>query len=416
MRAIGTNRAVDGTVTHKVRYRLADKETSETFTRLSDAEMFRDILGNGKGDRVTQALKWLEARRGGEVGTVITFGQWWTTYLDQLTGITPRTRGDYESLHRRYFTHLDQLPLAVLARPHITALVNHLDRERGLAPKTIKQAINTLSTCLTLAVDEGKMASNPCKNIRLPEMSIGGVEPRFLSDDEFRALVAATPVYYRPLVVFLFGTGMRWSEATALQTRHVSLHAGTVRVERAWKRIPGDGYKIGPPKSKKSRRTVNAAVIALAAVEPLLDKPNDLVFVTQSGGHVTHANFYNNVWVPACERAGLDPRPRIHDARHTHASWLLSDGQSLEAVQDQLGHESIETTRKVYAHLLPAVGVAVGKAASAALARALGRDVLAIEPAGEGVALGGVQALESVAERVDRDVELGGDSAEVVAL
>jgi integrase len=43
----------------------------------------------------------------------------------------------------------------------------------------------------------------------------------------------------------------------------------------------------------------------------------------------------------------------------------------LEAVQAQLGHESVLTTRKVYAHLLPAVGVDVGRAASAAMERAL---------------------------------------------
>jgi len=76
--------------------------------------------------------------------------------------------------------------------------------------------------------------------------------------------------------------------------------------------------------------------------------------------------------VPACIKAEMvDPRPTPHDCRSTFGSWLISEGIGLEAVQDQLGHESYETTRKIYAHLLPAVGVAAGKAASAALARAL---------------------------------------------
>lgn len=377
MRAISEHRGSSGT-TFRVRYRLGGRETSETFVRLADAEMFRDILGNGKGDRVTQALQWLAARRAGESGTVVTFGQWWTIYLDQLTGITPRTRGDYESMHRRYLAHLDPLPLNVLSREHVTSLVNALDR-RGLAPKTIKQAIHLLSTCLALAVEQGHMASNPCRKVRLPSQRLGGAEPRFLSDDEFRLVIEHAPEHYRPLIAFLFGTGLRWSEATALQARHVNLAAGTVRVEQAWKRVPGGPPVIGVPKSRKARRTVNAAVIALAAVKPLLGKPGDLVFTTRSGGHITHANFYNNVWRPTMERAGLDPAPRIHDARHTHASWLISDGQSLEAVQDQLGHESIETTRRVYAHLLPAVGVAVGKAASEALERALGKHLALIQ-------------------------------------
>lgn len=363
---------------YRVRYRLGGQETSETFARLADAELFRDVLGNGKSGRTEQALKWLEDRRTGAPGATVIFSQWFAAYLDQLTGITPRTRGDYESMHRRYLTQLDRKPLTAITRTDVTKLVNEMDRA-GRAPKTIKQTVHMLSTCLQLAVDEHHITANPCRKVRLPSNRLGGVEARFLTDDEFRALMMATPDHYRPLVAFLFGTGMRWAEATAIQTRHVNIKAGTVRVEQAWKRVPGAGIQIGAPKTRKARRTVNAAVIALAAVKPLLGEPNDFVFTTRSGTPISHSNFYNNIWRPACERAGLDPSPRIHDARHTHASWLISDGQSLEAVQDQLGHESIETTRKVYAHLLPAVGVAVGKAASAALERALGdMDIKAI--------------------------------------
>jgi integrase len=67
------------------------------------------------------------------------------------------------------------------------------------------------------------------------------------------------------------------------------------------------------------------------------------------------------------ERRPGRPAADAHDCRSTFGSWLISEGIGLEAVQDQLGHESYETTRKIYAHLLPAVGVAAGKAASAAL-------------------------------------------------
>lgn len=370
MRQVKEFATEDGT-RYRVRYRLGTTETSETFPRRQDAETFRDILGNGKGDRVSQALSWLKHRQEGAAQEkTLTFGQWFEVYVDQLTGVTPRTRDDYRSLRRRYYGSLDRTPLPLLSRTHVTALVNKMDSD-GRAPKTIKQAINTLSSCLALAVDEGHMAANPCKRVRLPQVGAEAVEPRFLSHAEAGRLIAAMPEHYRPLVTWLFGTGMRWAEATALEGRHVDLANGTARVEQAWKRIPGDGFRIGPPKTGKSKRTVNAATAALAAVTPLIGKPRDLIFTTRSGGPVMHANFYTNVWRPACKRAGFDPRPRIHDARHTHASWLISDGIQLEAVQDQLGHESILTTRKVYGHLLPALGVAVGRSASAALERAL---------------------------------------------
>ena len=53
----------------------------------------------------------------------------------------------------------------------------------------------------------------------------------------------------------------------------VSLDRGTVRVERAWKwGGAGTGWVIGPPKSPKSRRTVNAAVVALKAAWDLAGK------------------------------------------------------------------------------------------------------------------------------------------------
>lgn len=373
----------------RVRYRQGGAETSETFLRKTDAEMFAGILGDGRNDRVTEALAWLAAKQTDQ--QTATFGQWFETYLSHLSGIQPRTIDDYRAMRRRYLTSLDDLPITLVTRAHIAALVNQLDAQ-GLAPKTIKNTVQMLSSVLGMAVDEGHITRNPVRRVRLPKQKLDQAEVQFLTTGEAARLVEATEAHYQPLVTFLFGTGLRWSEATALQARNVSLANGTVRVDRAWKRVPG-GWEVGPPKSTKSNRTVNAAVPALVAVADLLGKPNDLVFTTPRGGVVRHSNFYNRIWVPACERAGLDPRPTPHTCRHTFASWLISEGIGLEAVQDQLGHESYETTRKVYAQLLPAVGVAAGKAASAAMERVLAnrmeiRAIRALGPA-EGADEGG---------------------------
>lgn len=350
----------------RVRFRQGGRETSQTFRAKPDAHTFAALLDSGP-DGVTEALAWLHARE--QQTLTATFGDYFNAWVAQLTGITPRTRADYIAMRRRYLTTLDPIPLPLVSRAHVAAVVNKLDAD-GLAPKTIKNVMHMLSSVLAFAVDDGVLTKNPVNRVRLPKQRVTETAPKFLTYDEAGALVEATPDHYRPLVTFLLGTGLRWSEATALQARHIDLSAGTVRVQRAWKRIPG-GWEIGPPKSAKSNRTVNAAVPALGAVMGLLKKPSDYVFTTPNGHVVRHSNFYNRIWVPSCERAGLDPRPTPHDCRHTFASWLISDGIGLEAVQDQLGHESYETTRKVYAHLMPAVGVAAGKAASAALARAL---------------------------------------------
>ena len=57
-------------------------------------------------------------------------------------------------------------------------------------------------------------------------------------------------------------------------------------------------------------------------------------------------------WITALEKAGLR-RIRFHDLRHTFASLLIQNGESLAYVKDQLGHSSIKMTVDVYGHLVP---------------------------------------------------------------
>jgi integrase len=346
---------------YRVRFRQGGTETSETFRVKRDANTFAAILDGGG---VTDALAWLHARD--NRATDMTFGKWFAEYVDQLTGVTLRTRESYRSLHRNHLAHLDPTPLPLLTRSHVTELVNRLEAN-GKSPKTIRNVVHMLSSCLALAIDEGHMTRNPCRRVKITKQALTDTDPRFLTETEFARLLAQIPGHYRPLVVFLVGTGLRWSEATALQCRHVNLTAGTILVRQAWKEQ--GGRELGPPKTEKGRRTVNPATMALRAAQTVMRDPDDWLFTTPTGKIVRHSNFYNRVWVPACEKAGI--KVTIHDLRATHASWLISDGISLEAVQDQLGHSSILTTRKIYGHLLPAIGVEVGKSASAALDRAL---------------------------------------------
>jgi integrase len=71
-----------------------------------------------------------------------------------------------------------------------------------------------------------------------------------------------------------------------------------------------------------------------------------------SDGHLPRDWFRFNVWYPACKKANLEPRPRLHDLRHSHASWLLAGGANLQVVRERLGHANIATTNK-YLHTLP---------------------------------------------------------------
>jgi integrase len=73
-------------------------------------------------------------------------------------------------------------------------------------------------------------------------------------------------------------------------------------------------------------------------------------------GPITKGNLFkvirNYVWAPILRRAGLRYR-KPHALRHTYASLLIEGGESLEYVQEQLGHHSPAFTLAVYGHLIP---------------------------------------------------------------
>ncbi|HWB36323.1 MAG TPA: tyrosine-type recombinase/integrase, partial [Rugosimonospora sp.] len=62
---------------------------------------------------------------------------------------------------------------------------------------------------------------------------------------------------------------------------------------------------------------------------------------------------YRSDEVSTCDCAGrLHKTPRLHDLRHTHASWLIALHEDLFTVSRRLGHEDVSTTANIYGHLL----------------------------------------------------------------
>lgn len=374
--------ATDGVVTWRVRFRLGHKSTSETFPNETAARLFcRELETFG----AARAVEERNRRDSASDEYVPTLAEWYARVMTELkTGITEGTRADYDKIAHRVMLpmlgahHLDQIDrtidAAFIKRLETTPRLNNRGNPSGgfLSPKTIRSHHGLLSDLLNMAVIEGVIATNPCRGARLPRAGEQNAEDaRFLTHPEWAAIYAALPESKRALPFFLVGTGLRWSEATALQVKHVNLNLGTVRVVQAWKKPRKGGHRtLGPPKSPKSRRTVMLAGQIVEALRPLVDgqPPDAWVFQASRGGPIWGSSYHYRVWAPACKAAQVEPRPRLHDLRHTHASWLIEQGATLEQVQDQLGHESILTTRKVYGSLQPAMRAKLQAAATAALA------------------------------------------------
>jgi integrase len=70
------------------------------------------------------------------------------------------------------------------------------------------------------------------------------------------------------------------------------------------------------------------------------------------GGPIDGDNLRHRAFYRLLQKVGLR-RIRFHDLRHTFASLLIAQGESLAYVKDQLGHSSIKLTVDTYGHLIP---------------------------------------------------------------
>lgn len=357
MASIEKRRNRDGSITHRVVWREVGQKQTESFTDRVSADQFR-LLVEGSGNRWPRG--WIKGHGFDSASTddMPTFAEWGLRAIESRARANDRTRHDYMRDFNKHLRpvfgryRLDEISTEDVDRWLIAA-------GRTMAPKTLKNVHGLGSLIYANAVEAEKVARNPFKGRMAKLPIIRQEEMTFLTPQEADVLLGAMHEHFRPFVVTLLGTGMRWSEATALKVSDVDLlgRRPALSITKAWKRQPDSSYLIGEPKTRRSRRTITLGAEVVESLIPLVSsrEPSEFLFTTPTGRVVLHTSFRPDRWLPAVEKAraesGLQKRPRIHDLRHTHASWLIAAGVPLPAIQYRLGHESIQTTVDRYGHL-----------------------------------------------------------------
>jgi integrase len=178
-------------------------------------------------------------------------------------------------------------------------------------------------------------------------------EMDYLRLDEIPTYLAACSVAYRPLAEVLLGTGLRISEALALEWGDVDWRSSAVVVVRARKR-----NMTGSTKGDRARRveigprllSVLADRRAAWAEHSLCDDGASLIFPGQRG-YLDRSYVSRTCHRDALKGAGLRQTVRLHDLRHSAAAGWLAAGLPMIYVQRQLGHSNIGTTIDLYGHL-----------------------------------------------------------------
>lgn len=298
--------------------------------------------------------------RGGRITLDELVDAWWPSYSRRLKPTAVKSEGDRLDCHIRPL--LGHLSLDEVDAAAVQEWVDALSDGRGafkpgsrrrrqpLAPKSVANTHGLLFVIMRAAVARRLIRVNPCVGTSLPARAHH--EMRFLTDPEIGRLLSAVPEHWRPLVLLLLGTGLRWGEAIGLRAGRVDLLAAKPKlmvVEQLQEMSSEMVWQT--PKSERSRRTVSFTRNVALALAPLVvgKRPDEVVFTAPWGGLVRTRNFRRG-WLQWTAAAGLGGL-RVHDLRHTHAAILISANRPLSAISRRLGHSSIHVTDALYGHI-----------------------------------------------------------------
>lgn len=356
--SIVTRTRLNGIVVFSVRWRDYGSGHQHRLTVRSQEEacsLARYLSDHGTVPTLTQLPP---PSRQGSVPSVADVVQ---EHIDLLVRPSSGTIGTYQRMLDLHIQNtVGHIPVDEFGYREVMRWIKGLTVE-GVAPKSIHNIHGLLSAAMKTAELLGYVSRNPCRGVPLPQIERAEDDALFLSHAEFSLLIEGMHEADKTLVQFLVMTGARFGEATALNVADIDLLSipPTARINKAWRRDGSSRYYIGPTKTRAGKRTIGLNPALVDLLVPLVAgrQGSELLFTTSHGQRIAHKPFWQHHWIPAVDAArdrGLTKTPRIHDLRHTHASWLIQDGvMSLFAVSRRLGHASVRTTEQVYGHLMP---------------------------------------------------------------
>lgn len=259
-------------------------------------------------------------------------------------------RGYRLALDERILPELGARKLATITTVDLQELVDRWQAE-GHSPSTIRNSIKPLQAIYRRARAREGMPINPTRDLELPTPNPTEVE--IVAPEVAASLLATLPAKERAVWATALYAGLRYGELRALRWEAVDLNKNLIEVRESW------DPKVGSiePKTRKSRRTVPMPNILRSLFLGLrtdhgATNASAFVFGVTDDEPFQAERLYryaDHYWY----KAGLTERLRLHQARHTYASFMIAAGVNPKALSTFMGHSSITVTFDLYGHLMP---------------------------------------------------------------
>ena len=239
-----------------------------------------------------------------------------------------------------------------------------------LSPAYLRLIDSELIGIFSYAVRFYDLPGNPCTKAG-PICNKPPKNMKFWTIEEYRTFIKGLECYPDAHLAFqiLFFTGMRCGELLALTPADIDLSRGIIRINKTYTRQDGLDI-ITSPKTRKSIREVTIPGFLGNEIASFLTEfhTRDAEVKPPLSGNVPageaklsfdkqrlfpHTKYFLAYYMRlSCRKTGVKVI-RLHDLRHSHASYLIDKGVQIGIISERLGHEKVSTTLDTYGHLYP---------------------------------------------------------------
>ncbi|NQU74020.1 MAG: site-specific integrase [Candidatus Omnitrophica bacterium] len=276
--------------------------------------------------------------------------EFFNRYLEWLkTNRRAETLKSYRSIINEFNVFLRSYPSVRKVRDISPYLLEEFKtyRRRGHAKAwTVNNNIKGLKTIFNKALEWGYVYDNPAKTVGYIEIT--DAKPiRYLSEKEYKKFFEVCKqdfAEYHSIFYTFCHTGMRRGEILSLNWSDIDFKQSMIYIRSK------DGFRPKgiDKKSKQAKTRVIPIHDHLKSMLYKLRQPSGKVF-TYKGQPYSH-NRLRRVLMRIARQAGIKDLTRLHELRHSYATFLVKHGVDIYKVKELLGHSDIRDTMR-YAHM-----------------------------------------------------------------
>lgn len=267
---------------------------------------------------------------------------------------TKSTIGIFEDSIKSLVRVLGNMPIYEIQIRHVEKWKSDAIKKSGerLSTTSVNIHQRTLKASFNVATKHNLILANPFKDVHLVRPACDDEIPKVFAPEEVQKLVGvikAESQFFAWIVKLLLATGIRKGECIHLEVEDFDWEEHKLHIRNK----PKFGFRT---KTKRNRSIpINSMLQDL--VEEMKSEnafPNEgLVFKSQRGKCLLNGNWLQRKFKDFVIKANLPEELSLHNLRHTHATTLIKEGASIYSVSKLLGHGSVRTTEKYYAHAMP---------------------------------------------------------------